>query len=306
MSSTTLRYALVTPARNEAENLRRLGACLRRQTCPPALWVVVDDGSTDETRAVVEVLAQQETRIRLIDSPGVTAQAGALGDGRRQGRDVLAFNAGIAVVREELGAPDIVLKLDADVSLGEDFFARLLAEFDADPKLGIAGGSCFEREDGEWVRRHVTGSHVRGATRAYRWTCFEDVSPLEEQLGWDGIDEIKAVLHGWTTRSVYNLPFFHHRPLGAREGARRSWESRGSTAHFMGYRPSYLLLRSLFQARRDPRALAMIWGYVRAVAAGAPQCADDRVRAYVRGQQSLSRLPMRLREALGRVDATAA
>jgi biofilm PGA synthesis N-glycosyltransferase PgaC len=306
MSSTALRYALVTPARNEAENLRRLGACLRRQTRPPALWVVVDDGSTDETRAVVEELAQQETWIRLIESPGVTARAGVLGEGRRQGRDVLAFNGGVAVVQEELGAPDLVLKLDADVSLEDDFFARLLGEFDADPQLGIAGGSCFELEDGEWVRRHVTGSHVRGATRAYRWACFEDVSPLEEQLGWDGIDEIKAVLHGWTTRSIYDLPFFHHRPVGARDGMRRSWESQGATAHFMGYRPSYLVLRSLFQARHDPRALAMIWGYLRASAASAPQCADESVRAYLRGQQSLRRLPVRLREALGRVDAAAA
>jgi biofilm PGA synthesis N-glycosyltransferase PgaC len=301
VTSGRLEYAAVTPARNEEDNLRRLGDCLCAQTQLPLLWVVVDDGSSDRTREVVEALAAEATWIRVIDSPGVTGRAGALGDGRRMGRDVLAFNAGLELVEGELGGADVVLKLDADVSFEEDFFARLLAEFDGDATLGITGASCFELERGVWTRRHVTGGHVRGATRAYRWACLEDVRPLEEQLGWDGIDEIKAVLQGWGVRSIDDLPFYHHRPVGARDGARRSWESQGETAHFMGYRPSYLILRSLFQARRDPRALAMMLGYARAALSGQRRCSDDAVRAHLRGQQRLRRVPDRLREALGRV-----
>ena len=46
---TSLTYAVVTPARNEEANLRRLGAALAAQTLAPAEWVVVDDGSTDAT-----------------------------------------------------------------------------------------------------------------------------------------------------------------------------------------------------------------------------------------------------------------
>jgi hypothetical protein len=67
----------------------------------------------------------------------------------------------------------------------------------------------------------------------------------------------------------------------------------------MGYRPSYLLLRSLFRARRDPTALAMIWGYASAALRREPRYRNDCVRAYLRDQQRLRRVAMRAREARG-------
>ena len=42
---------------------------MRAQTCPPALWVIVDDGSTDTTWAVLQQLAASEPRLRLNRQP---------------------------------------------------------------------------------------------------------------------------------------------------------------------------------------------------------------------------------------------
>lgn len=291
-----LRYAAITPARDEAENLPRLADSLARQTVPPDAWVVVDDGSTDGTPEIIEEFALANPWAVVIPSPGVISRAGPLQAGRREGRDVLAFNAGVAALPRR---PDVVLKLDADVSLEPDFFERLLGEFETDPLLGIAGGVCFELERGEWRERFVTGAHVRGATRAYRWACLEDAQPLVERLGWDGLDEAKAALFGWHVRSIPGLPFYHHRPVGRRDGARSSWESQGATARFMGYRFWYLALSSLFRARRDPRALAMIVGWLKDARAGVPVYDDAAVVAHVRRERSLRRLHLRMREALG-------
>src|SRR3954465_15173296 len=47
------RYLLVTPCRDEAKKGRRTLDSVARQTTPPALWIIVDDGSTDETPAVL-------------------------------------------------------------------------------------------------------------------------------------------------------------------------------------------------------------------------------------------------------------
>ena len=140
---------------------------------------------------------------------------------------------------------------------------------------------------------------MRGATRAYRWECLEDVSPLVERLGWDGLDEAKASLHGWQVRSIAGLPLDYHRPVGRRDGVRSSWESQGATARSMGYRFWYLALRSLFWTRHDPRALAMIVGWLKAARARAPIYDDRAVVAHIRNEQSLRRLPLRMREALG-------
>jgi glycosyltransferase involved in cell wall biosynthesis len=287
----TLRYALVTPARNEAENLERLAASLAAQSLQPAEWIVVDDGSEDGTFE----LAGRLPNARAIRSP--YADDDELTRGRRAGRDVIAFKAGVAALAAE---PDLVVKLDADVSLDPDFFERLVAEFEADPTLGIAGGVCHERDaQGRWRPYHVTRDHVRGATRTWRWPCFQLVSPLEDRMAWDVVDELTARLNGWTTRSIAGLPFYHHRTLGERDGGRRQWVLQGELAWFLGYRFSYMVLRALFRLRHEPAALVSIPAYV-AAARRHDARARPELRRALRREQSLRRLPLRARQALGR------
>jgi glycosyltransferase involved in cell wall biosynthesis len=285
-----VRYAVVTPVRNEADNLPRLSRCLAAQTSPPGAWVIVDNGSTDDTVATARRLGMKHDWVRTLEIPGELNP--------ERGRPIVrAFHAGIATFDE---LPDVVVNLDADISIEPDFFARLLAEFAADAALGIAGGTCHECIRGKWRPRHVTGTTVWGATRAYRRGCLEHVLPLDERLGWDGIDEFKANAAGWHT-VTFDLPFRHHRREGERDrGRRHARAAQGRTAHYMGYRPWYLGLRALHHAVRDPSALAMVWGYARAAFAHEPRCPDDAVRGYVRKQQSLRRLPLRAREAFGR------
>ena len=188
--------------------------------------------------------------------------------------------------------------------MAPDYFERLLAEFAAEPTLGIASGACVELSRGEWRQQHMTGDHVWGASRAYRWPCLQEVLPLEERMGWDGVDVLKAHLAGWTTRTVTDLSFRHHRLEGERDGARRNaFRAQGHASYFMGYRPSYVVLRAILGVRREPAALAMIGGYLGAAIRRDPRCSDPRVVTYLREQQRLRHVPVRAREALGRRSA---
>jgi hypothetical protein len=129
-----------------------------------------------------------------------------------------------------------------------------------------------------------------------------DVLPLEDGMGWDGIDELKAQSRGWQTRIVPGLSFRHHRPVGARDGGshrRRLAEGRG--AHYMGYRPSYLFARSLYQARHDPRALAMVVGYLDSALRRRPVLDDPDAVRHLREKQRFRSLRHRAREARGGV-----
>lgn len=285
-----LRYALVTPVRDEEANLPRLASSLSEQTVLPERWMIVDNGSTDGTVALASALAARHSWICVSQIPGQASPA-------RGGQIVRAFLAGVDALDVD---PDVIVKLDADVSIEPDYFARLLAAFSAEPRLGIAGGTCWELEQGAWRPQRTTRDHVRGAARAYRRECFADVLPLAERMGWDGIDELKAQTRGWTTRSIADLPIRHHRPLGERERRAAKWLAQGEMAYFMGYRPSYLLARSLYRAIREPTALAMVAGYLRSAMARAPRYRDAAVRKLLRDEQSLRRLPRRVREALGR------
>lgn len=296
--SKRLSYAVVTPARNEEANLRRIADALFAQRAMPRRWVIVDDGSTDGTSELAGELAKQASWVTAISAPRQDRQV-ALERGRLGGRPVIAFKAGLAQVDPP---PDVVVKLDADLSFGSDFFELLVGAFADDPRLGIAGGTCLELEEGAWREVHITGDTVRGATRAYRWACLQDVMPLPECMGWDGLDAVQAKLHGWQTRTLRDVPFYHHRPMGYRDGStRKGWDSQGRAAHYMGYRPSYVLFRSLFHAyKSSPDALAMLSGYASAALAHEGQHPDRAVIDELREQQRARHLHDRLREKLGR------
>jgi glycosyltransferase involved in cell wall biosynthesis len=285
-----LSFAAVTPARDEAENLRRLAAALAAQTMPPTTWVIVDNGSTDTTRHIAEKLAATHDWIRLMAMPGEPVAT-------RGGPVVRAFERGVEALEEP---PDIIVKLDADVSFEPNFFERLLAEFADDQRLGIASGVAYEQRDGASSRRYSTRPHLHGQVHAYRLRCLREISPLEARIGWDTIDAVKAEAHGWRARNFEHLPFRHHRTSGKRDGRPGAWVNRGRAAHYMGYRLSYLLLRTLYRARRDPAALGLIRGYLSAALRREQRCPDPVVIRLIRLEQRLRELPKRIREATGR------
>jgi glycosyltransferase involved in cell wall biosynthesis len=280
-----LAYAAVTPARDEAANLACLGASLATQTVAPQAWVVVDNGSRDETRDVVSRLAEQLAWVQLRSAPPA--------DAAKPGAPIVrAFHIGVEALEP---LPDVVVKLDADVTFEPRFFERLLEQFAERPSLGIAGGVCLERgADDAWHAVPVAPGHVRGAVRAYRASCLFELLPLEERMGWDTVDEVTAAILGWETATPDGLAFRHHRRLGERDGsATARWRAQGEGAHYVGYRFSYLLLRTLHHARRDPAAFAMALAYVRAALTRQERHPDPRVRAYIRSGQSLRRLALR-------------
>lgn len=283
----SLSYTLVTPVHDEIENLPRIAAAIEAQTVLPTRWVIVDDGSTDETPSYARALVKRLAWVRFVELPAHGLARG--------GPIVRSFTRGLDEVDT---TADIIVKLDADVSMESDHFERLLGAFEANPKLGMASGSAYELVQGRWEQRFGTGTSVWGAVRAYRRGCLEDVLPLEQRMGWDSVDEHKAQLRGWKTTTLLDLPFRHHRAEAERDPSRYSaWRAQGDLCHYLGYRASYLLLRTAFRTARDPAAVGLLAGYLAAAVRRLPQCSDPAVRLRVRQGQRMRTLPARIREA---------
>jgi biofilm PGA synthesis N-glycosyltransferase PgaC len=272
------KYIVVSPVRNEAQFIELTLRSMVEQTVKPARWIIVDDGSTDESPDIVTRYAEKHPWIQLIRRQDRGS--------RQRGRGVVeAFYTGYETVNEE---HQFVVKLDGDLSFEPSYFEALFAEFAANPRLGIAGGGVYEKPDGKTWRLHTVSDHVRGATKVYRRACFEEIGGLARSMGWDGIDEWQARRFNWIVRSYPHLQIFHHRYTGVATGPVKSRVEEGRASYFMGYHPLFLILRGIRHMFSRPYfvgGIAMIAGFFTARLRGHEQVRDPDLISFIRSTQ---------------------
>lgn len=274
------RLLLITPARDEAAHLERTIRAVAGQSRRPDLWLIVDDGSTDETPQLLDRLAQEVPFLEVRRAPARPALHGE--DGLAVAAEAVAFNAALKSV--DLAAYTHVGKLDADVELPPNYLEQLLGRFAEDPELGIAGGTLLERDEDAWRPTKVPANHVRGALKLYSRECLEAIGGIQERLGWDTIDETYARMQGFETRSLPELSARHHRPVATRGGALRGRARHGQCAYILRYGFWWVALRSLKVATLRPRGLsglAFLYGYLRAALRREGRVEDEQYRRFV-------------------------
>src|SRR5260221_9649865 len=127
-------YCLITPCRDEARYARRTLEAVTSQSVPPALWVIVDDGSRDETP---EILAEYAARFPFIK----TIRRPDRGDRKVGGGVIDAFYTGYdSIDPKEF---EFVCKLDLDLDLPPRYFELLMRRMDSEPRIGTCSGKAY-------------------------------------------------------------------------------------------------------------------------------------------------------------------
>ena len=277
------RYLLVSPCRNEAAHMRRTLESVAAQTAPPALWVIVDDGSTDATPDILADYAARFPWIRVLTRPDRGRRA--VGPGV-----VEAFLAGLAQV--DAAAYPYLCKLDLDLDLPRGYFAGLIARMEADPRLGTCSGMpYFTSPSGRRVSEKCGAEMSVGMTKFYRRECYAQIGGVVRAVMWDAIDCHSARRLGWKARAFDDpeLAFEHLRPMGSSErGVLTGRRRHGYGQYYMGSDPLYFTATAVYRMAHPPLVLgglAMLRGYFGAWARGEARHDDPELRRFIRAYQ---------------------
>ncbi len=276
------RYCLITPCRDEAKYARVTLDAVLNQTVKPALWVIVDDGSTDETPQILAEYAARAPFIKVI-------RRADRGDRKLGGGVIDAFYSGYDTINPD--EFDYICKFDLDLDLPPRYFEALMERMDANPRIGTCSGKPYMDLDGKLVSEMCGDENSVGMIKFYRTECFKQIGGFVRMLMWDGIDCHRCRMLGWIAVSWDDpdIRFTHLRPMGTSH--KNWWTGRvrhGVGQWFMGTGPAYMLASVLFRMTRPPvivGGLAMAWGYIRSGWTRQPRYGDARFRQFLRSYQ---------------------
>lgn len=284
-------YVLVTAARNESRFIERTLQSVVSQTRPPLRWVIVDDGSTDETPQLVERYAKEHPWIELVRQPPRLDRSFA---GKAQ-----AVNAAVERLKDQ--RYEVVGNLDADVSFEPDYLDFVLTKFETDPSLGIGGTPFTEEGDYDSTRDSFEGeNYVAGPCQLFRHACWRDIGGYfpNKAGGVDWIAVMTARMKGWTVRAFPEKRFHHHRSMGtAQRGQLSSLFSYGEKDYYLGGSPLWQMFRCTYRMAKRPYllgGLALAAGYLAAAVRRMPRVVSPELMRFHRAVQM-----KKLRSALG-------
>ena len=201
-----MNFYIVIPAHNEEDSIGLTLDSLTKQTLLPKQIVVVNDNSSDNTQKIVEDFTNKFSYISLVNSLSSNKHLPGT-------KIINAFYKGFETLDNNY---DVICKYDADLIFPENYIEKLTHHFNQNKRLGMVAGFCYIKKNNEWVLESLTGKdHIRGALKAYKKQCFEDIGQLKRSIGWDTIDELLARYYNWQFITDESLHVKHLKPTGS-------------------------------------------------------------------------------------------
>ena len=244
-SSVDAAYVLITPAKNEQQFVGKTIESVLAQSVLPREWIIVSDGSTDNTDQIVQEYCRDNPFLRLVRVES--------GKSRNFAAKVAAFQRGLDAVADK--SYKFIGNLDADVSFASDYFEQLLLKFGQRGTLGLAGGLILENCGDVFVPQAIHRYSVAGAVQLFRRRCFEQIggyTPVRAG-GIDTVAEIKARMHGWEVETFSDLQVLHHRRIQTGSSNIVATRFRQGANHSrLGYHPLFQVLSSISRVQDRP------------------------------------------------------
>jgi glycosyltransferase involved in cell wall biosynthesis len=268
------------------------------QTVLPARWIIVDDGSTDETP---QILAEYAAKY-----PWITVLTRRNRGHRAVGPGVIdAFYAGYETIAAE--EFEFVCKLDLDLRLPPRYFEILMQRMHANLRIATCSGKAYVEDGGRLVNEGHGDETSLGMTKFYRTSAFAAMGGFVREVMWDGIDCHRCRMKGLIACSWDDpdLRFVHLRPMGSSQQSIYTGRMRhGYGQYFMGTGFLYVLASAIKKIPEKPYALGaayMLWGWLKSALQRTPRYNDLEFRQFLRAYQNRALLVGK-RQAIREID----
>ena len=270
-----MNYYIVIPAHNEEAFISLTLDSLLTQTVLPKKLVIVNDNSTDKTEEIVMAYAKDHPFISLVNKTSTAVHLPG-------SKVIQAFHTGFATLDDDY---DIIVKLDADLILPNNYFETIIGHFEKDNKIGMAGGFAYIEKNGDWILENLTDKdHIRGAFKAYRKACFKQIGNLKPAMGWDTVDELLCKFYNWKVVTDSTLIVKHLKPTGANYNKTARYK-QGEAFYTLGYGFTITSIASLKLALRKGKPFLFIdyiKGFMKAKAAKTPLLVTNEQAQFIR------------------------
>jgi len=276
------KFILLTAAKNEELYIGIAIESVLRQNIRPVAWFIMDDGSTDQTAQIVQRYMSEHAFIRLYSTNN---------NGKRSfGSKDRAINAAYEMAKSlEF---DFIGIQDADIEPRENnYYERILGEFEANKRLGIVGGYIYERYKGTWACRIGNSpDSVAGGIQLFRRTCYEDIggyTPLYHG-GEDWLAQLDAKIAGWEVMALPELSVYHYRPTSSSDGRWIGLFRQGMMDASFGSHPVFELMKCVRRITESPILIGSIirfCGYVWWMISGREPLLQPEKIVYLRKEQ---------------------
>ncbi|WP_292466749.1 glycosyltransferase family A protein [Methanolobus sp.] len=271
-------YILITPAKNEEVDLPSVADSVINQTIRPLIWLIVDDGSTDNTPDIIEGLKQDHSWIRSIKLPpkprDITFHVAYV---YKEGFDNI-----IRLCDKENIQYDYIASLDSDSIIEPEYFEKLINELKANPKLGIVSGGIYEKINGKLEWRKSNETIPSGSGRIWNKTCYFETGGYTGEPSSDSISNTKALIKGWETKQLKNVVLAQTRLTSSAEGLWKGYKANGFMAYYVNKHPLLFALTAMNLICKKPYYLFIpySYGYLSSWIKKEKKVEDEEVRKY--------------------------
>jgi glycosyltransferase involved in cell wall biosynthesis len=275
-------YIIITPCKNEGGNLPSLVNSLVKQTIKPLVWLIVDDGSNDNTPILLKDFQNKYNWIKVLRLEESPRDLGLhLAEIMKKG-----FDYSIDFCNQSGLKYNYLGNVDGDMILPSSFFENLINEFENDPKLGIASGGTDYTIGNKKVRAKVSINEPSGGHMLIRRTCFEECGGIPLSYAMDSVVKAKARLRGWSTKRFEDNIATEIRDVSAADGYWKGYSHKGEIYYYLNHNPLHVGINILKYSFKKPYycGIAYMSGYIGSFIRGKDRINDQEIRRYYRNK----------------------